>query len=114
MALTMPIYAVVDMRRPLPNFIIDRTSSIYSWTLLVFSTAKQASDFAMGMMASDKGLKLDFTIIHTSDEFRGILVALSELCPALKWVHLDPSTARRNPKRFAVKDMIDGIQKKKG
>jgi hypothetical protein len=107
---TMPLYAVVDMCRPLPNFLIKRR---VPWTILVFSTAKNASEFATGMMKIDPKLKLDFSIIHTCEELRGILVALSDLLPLLRIVHLDPSTARRTPQRFWVKDMIDGVFKKR-
>lgn len=112
-ALTFPVYSIVDVNRCLPNFLLDR-SNPEAHCALIFSTAKKAIEFADRLMICDRELRLNFSIIQTENEFRGILIALSELLPALKWVHLDPAdSGRRAPRRWAVQDLID-LQTKKG
>lgn len=108
--LTAPLYGIVDTERPLPNFLIDR-SNPYTWTMFVFSTAEKASVFASRLMKSDPKLRLTFSVIHTDDEFRGILGALCERIPQLKWVHQDPTDSRRSPRRWEAKDLVNAKMK---
>jgi len=109
---TFPIYTVVDADRPAPNFMVDRTSNPYVWSALVFSTSEKAVDFAKHMMFTDEKLNMSFSVITSEKEFRGILIAITELCDKIKWVHLDPSDSRRTPKRWLVKDLIDTPSRK--
>lgn len=100
-AVSFPLYYILDKKRPAPNFVVERITP-ETFALVLFTTIRAAGDY---MEASEKQ-KVDFGTpniveISTEERLKGILGALLDVFPEVKFVCFDHKPPSR-PKQTVM------------
>lgn len=108
--LQVPVYLLTDTQRPSPNFLVDTPGIPKATTLYAWTDMKKATEYAV--LNSLK--HFDIAIIHSEQEFRGVLSAVLDRHPTVEWLHWDPCATRRSPRRFRIQAVLEVTRKEKG